>query len=97
MAIAGRWLAARYNRDGFPLFDFDVYALAGDGCMMEGIASEAASLAGHQGLSNLWWIYDSNWVTIEGHTGITFHRGRGRPVPGLRLERHHHRRRRQRP
>ena len=72
MAIAGRWLAARYNRDGFPLFDFDVYALAGDGCMMEGIASEAASLAGHQGLSNLCWIYDSNRVTIEGHTGITF-------------------------
>jgi len=65
-------LAARYNRDGFPLFDFDVYALAGDGCMMEGIASEAASLAGHQGLSNLCWIYDSNRVTIEGHTGITF-------------------------
>jgi transketolase len=72
MAIAGQWLAARYNRDGFPLFDFDVYALAGDGCMMEGVSSEAASLAGHQGLSNLCWIYDSNRVTIEGHTGITF-------------------------
>jgi transketolase len=72
MAIAGQWLAARYNRDGFPLFDFDVYALAGDGCMMEGISSEAASLAAHLGLSNLCWIYDSNRVTIEGHTGITF-------------------------
>jgi len=72
MAIAGQWLAARYNRDGFAMFDFDVYALAGDGCMMEGISSEAASLAGHQRLSNLCWIYDSNRVTIEGHTDITF-------------------------
>jgi transketolase len=72
MAIASRWLAARYNRDDATLFDFDVYALAGDGCMMEGISSEAASLAGHLGLSNLCWIYDSNRVTIEGHTDITF-------------------------
>jgi transketolase len=72
MAIAGQWLAARYNRDGFPIFDFDVYALAGDGCMMEGVASEAASLAAHQHLSNLCWIYDSNRVTIEGHTDIAF-------------------------
>jgi transketolase len=72
MAIAGQWLAARYNRDGFAMFDFDVYALAGDGCMMEGISSEAASLAGHQRLPNLCWIYDSNRVTIEGHTGIAF-------------------------
>jgi len=72
MAIAGRWLAGRYNRDDFPLFDFDVYALAGDGCMMEGVASEAASLAGHLRLSNLCWIYDSNRVTIEGHTDIAF-------------------------
>ncbi|MBT2388283.1 transketolase [Streptomyces sp. ISL-1] len=72
MAMAGRWLAARYNREDFPLFDFDVYALAGDGCMMEGVASEAASLAGHQQLSNLCWIYDSNRVTIEGHTSLTF-------------------------
>ncbi len=72
MAIAGRWLAERYNRPEYPVFDFDVYALAGDGCMMEGVASEAASLAGHLGLANLCWIYDSNRVTIEGHTGITF-------------------------
>jgi transketolase len=72
MALAGSWLAQRYNRDGFQIFDFDVYALAGDGCMMEGIASEAASLAGHLALSNLCWIYDSNRVTIEGHTDIAF-------------------------
>ncbi|MEU7873774.1 transketolase [Dactylosporangium sp. NPDC049140] len=72
MAVAGQWLADRYNRDGFGLFDFDVYAVAGDGDMMEGISSEAASFAGHQRLSNLCWIYDSNRVTIEGHTGITF-------------------------
>ncbi len=72
MAIAGRWLGERYNRDELAVFDFDVYALAGDGCMMEGIASEAASLAGHLRLSNLCWIYDSNRVTIECHTGITF-------------------------
>ena len=72
MAIAGQWLGARYNREGFPIFDFDVYALAGDGCMMEGVSSEAASLAAHQRLSNLCWIYDSNRVTIEGHTNIAF-------------------------
>ncbi len=72
MAVAGQWLAARYNREGFPLFGFSVYALAGDGCMMEGVASEAASLAGHLQLANLCWIYDSNRVTIEGHTDISF-------------------------
>ncbi len=72
MAIAGQWLAARYNRDGFTLFDFDVYAQAGDGCMMEGVSSEAASLAAHDRLSNLCWIYDSNRVTIEGHTDLAF-------------------------
>jgi transketolase len=72
MAIASKWLAATYNRPGFTLFDYNVYALAGDGCMMEGISSEAASLAAHLGLSNLCWIYDSNRVTIEGHTDIAF-------------------------
>ena len=72
MAVASQWLGARYNRDGFTMFDFDVYAQAGDGCMMEGIASEAASFAAHQRLSNLCWIYDSNRVTIEGHTDIAF-------------------------
>jgi transketolase len=72
MAVAGRWLAGRYNRDGVALFDFDVYAQAGDGCMMEGVASEAASFAAHQRLSNLCWIYDANRVTIEGHTDLTF-------------------------
>src|SRR5246127_3360886 len=72
MAITGRWLAERYNRDEVTLFDFDVYALAGDGCMMEGVSGECASLAGHLRLANLCWIYDSNRVTIEGHTDITF-------------------------
>ena len=72
MAIAGRWLAATYNRPDFPLFGYRVYALCGDGDMMEGITSEAASIAGHQRLANLCWIYDSNRVTIEGHTDLTF-------------------------
>jgi transketolase len=72
MAIAGQWLRATYNRPGYDIFDFNVYALCGDGDMMEGISSEAASLAGHLRLSNLCWIYDSNRVTIEGHTDIAF-------------------------
>jgi len=72
MAIAQRWLAARYNKPGFPVFDYHVYAVCGDGCMMEGVASEAASLAGHLGLENLCWVWDNNRITIEGHTSITF-------------------------
>ncbi len=72
MALASRWLASHFNRDGFTIFDYRVYALAGDGCMMEGVASEAASFAAHQQLSNLCWIYDANRVTIEGHIDITF-------------------------
>ena len=70
MAIASRWLAARYNRPNATLFDFDVYTICSDGDLMEGVASEAASLAGHLQLSNLCWIYDSNTVTIEGHTDL---------------------------
>src|ERR1700747_2884232 len=73
MAIGREWLAARYNRPGFEnLFDFNIYALCGDGCMMEGISSEAASLAAHWRLSNLCWIYDNNHVTIEGNTPLAF-------------------------
>jgi len=73
MAIGRQWLAARYNQPGFEdLFDFNVYALCGDGCMMEGISHEAASLAGHLGLSNLCWIYDNNHITIEGNTSLAF-------------------------
>jgi transketolase len=72
MALASHWLAGRYNKPNFPLFGFNVYALAGDGCMMEGVSGEAASLAGHLGLSNLCWIYDNNHITIEGHTSLAF-------------------------
>jgi transketolase len=72
MAIAERWMAARYNQPGFTLFDHDVYAVCGDGDMMEGVASEAASLAGHLKLSNLCWIYDSNHISIEGGTDLAF-------------------------
>ncbi len=72
MAIAGKWLASHYNKPGFDMFGYDVYALAGDGCMMEGISTEAASLAGHLKLSNLCWIYDNNRITIEGHTALAF-------------------------
>ena len=70
MAIASRWLGARYNQPNATLFDFNVYTICSDGDLMEGVASEAASLAGHLQLSNLCWIYDSNTVTIEGHTDL---------------------------
>ena len=72
MAMAERWLAQRFNRDGQVLFDYDVYTLCGDGDMMEGISSEAASLAGHLKLDNLCWIYDNNTISIEGHTELAF-------------------------
>src|SRR6202167_56647 len=72
MAIASRFLGAHYNRPRFTLFDYDVYTICSDGDLMEGVASEAASLAGHLGLGNLCWIYDSNTVTIEGHTNLTY-------------------------
>src|SRR5579871_2707774 len=71
MAIAGKWMAAHFNQPGFEnLIDFNVYALCGDGCIMEGVSAEAASLAGHLKLGNLCWIYDNNHITIEGHTEL---------------------------
>ena len=72
MAIAERWMKSYFDRPGFSMIDYDVYALAGDGCMMEGISGEAASIAGHLGLSNLCWIYDNNHITIEGNTALAF-------------------------
>ena len=72
MGIGQKWLANRYNKPGFEIFDYNIYAVCGDGCLMEGVASEAASLAGHLGLDNLCWIYDNNHITIEGDTNITF-------------------------
>jgi transketolase len=72
MALAGQWMARYFNRPDFELFDYNVYALCGDGCMMEGLSNEAGSLAGHLGLSNLCWIYDNNKITIEGHTDLAF-------------------------
>jgi transketolase len=72
MAIAEKWLASRYNRPDFEVFDYNVYVVCSDGCLMEGVGSEAASLAGHLGLDNLCWVYDNNHITIEGSTRITF-------------------------
>jgi transketolase len=72
MAMAQRWLAERYNKPGFPVFDYRVYVLSSDGDMMEGISHEAASIAGHLRLSNLLWVYDSNNITIEGNTSLAF-------------------------
>jgi len=72
MAIAQKWLASRYNKPDFDVFDYNIYAVCGDGCLMEGVGAEAASLAGHLGLDNLCWVYDNNHITIEGNTNITF-------------------------
>lgn len=72
MAIASKWLGARYNKPGFELFNFNVYNQCSDGDLMEGVACEAASLAGHLKLDNLCWIYDDNTITIEGHTNLAF-------------------------
>jgi transketolase len=72
MAIAGKWMATYFNRPGFEMINYDVYALCGDGDMMEGVSNEAASLAGHLKLSNLCWIYDNNRITIEGNTSWAF-------------------------
>ena len=72
MAVASKWMGARFNSDHQTLFDFDVYAVAGDGCLMEGVSNEAASFAGHQRLDNLCWIYDNNHITIDGHTEIAY-------------------------
>ncbi len=72
MAMAQKWLAARFDRPGFTLFDYRIYASCGDGCLMEGVGAEAASLAGHLGLDNLCWLYDNNHITIEGNTRISF-------------------------
>jgi transketolase len=72
MAMARKWLGNRFNQPGFEIFNYNIYAVCGDGCMMEGVASEAASLAGHLGLDNLCWIYDNNHITIEGSTKLAF-------------------------
>ena len=72
MALAQKWLANHYNRPGFDMFDYKIYTVCGDGCMMEGVGSEAASLAAHLGLDNLCWVWDNNHITIEGNTSITF-------------------------
>src|SRR5574341_1213446 len=72
MAIAEKWLANYFNRPGHEMINYKIFAIAGDGCIMEGVSSEAASLAGHLGLSNLIWIYDNNRITIEGPTSLAF-------------------------
>ena len=72
MAIGQRWIASRFNRDGHDLFDYRIYSVCGDGDLMEGVSNEAASLAGHLGLSNLIWFYDNNHITIEGNTSLAF-------------------------
>lgn len=83
MAIASKWLAATYNRPGLELFDFNVYTICSDGDLMEGVANEAASMAGHLKLSNLCWLYDDNRITIEGDTDLAFTEDVGRRFEGL--------------
>jgi transketolase len=83
MAMAQRWLAARYNRPGFDLFDYNIYVLCGDGDLMEGVSAEAASLAGHLKLSNLCWVYDDNHITIEGSTDLAFSEDVARRFEGM--------------
>ncbi|MGO9517867.1 MAG: transketolase, partial [Candidatus Korobacteraceae bacterium] len=72
MAIGQKWLANRFNKDGFAIFDYNIYAVCGDGCLMEGVGAEAASLAAHLELDNLCWVWDNNHITIEGNTSIAF-------------------------
>jgi transketolase len=72
MAIGGQWMGSYFNRPEFDMIDYNVYAIAGDGCLMEGVSQEAASLAGHLRVANLCWIYDNNRITIEGHTDLAF-------------------------
>ncbi len=72
MAIAQRWMSRHFNRPGFDVINYDVFSFCGDGCLMEGVSSEAASLAGHLKLSNLCWMYDNNGITIEGKTALAF-------------------------
>ena len=86
MALAQKWLAHRYNRPEFEIFNYRIYAVCGDGCLMEGVASEAASLAGHLGLDHLCWVYDNNHITIEGLYRTDLHRGRCHALSGLWLE-----------
>ncbi len=83
MAMAAKWFAARYNKPGFDLFGYNTFALCGDGDMMEGVACEAASLAGHLKLDNLCWVYDDNHITIEGETDLAFSEDVGKKFEGL--------------
>ena len=86
MAIAEKWLAERYNRPGYNIIDYKIYVMTSDGDLMEGVASEAASIAGHLGLDNLIWIYDNNHITIEGKTNLGFQRRCCRQVQSISLE-----------
>jgi transketolase len=83
MAMAAKWFAARFDQPGFEMFDYDVYALCSDGDVMEGVGCEAASVAGHQKLSNLCWVYDDNHITIEGDTELAFSEDVAKRFEGL--------------